>query len=379
MTFLVKKRCIVDGNWPRFNDTCVRDPSIPLKVVYNVYSDPRPEAPANNQGDLAPEARVNFVFTHGNGMGKEIWEWYVERLFEQFGSIIGTVVTWDIANHGESYALNKDNLGWAYPWQEGAWDLLALLKSLRLPGSTVLIGHSMGGTFSLIASALQPGLVDSVIVLDPVSYRDVNKIATPEMRNAMRSMFAKAEKQLIENFKSKDEYMKYMTTRGIARKFHPAFQKSFLEGAAVERPDGTVSFSTPTQNIMSVYYSSSSVVGHAVYKYFDLVPCEVLYLAPDKDGFNPLISSELAVKHLKHCTFAEIDTRDHLFPFTLPDQVFAKMAPFIRRRAARGAAIQADIVHRARLPGAEWERLKAAQFTKLHDNFPEPYFPHSKL
>ncbi|MDU8925397.1 alpha/beta fold hydrolase [Pasteurellaceae bacterium LIM206] len=102
-----------------------------------------------------------MVFMHGlfgdmNNLG------IIARAFAEDYSILRI----DLRNHGHSFHADEMN------YQVMAEDVLRLLEHLQL-SKVILVGHSMGGKTAMKAAALQPDIVERLVVIDiaPVAYQ----------------------------------------------------------------------------------------------------------------------------------------------------------------------------------------------------------------
>ena len=111
--------------------------------------------------DFGPADRtIDVVFLHANGFNALTYR-----------SILGPlaaglrVLAVDQRGHGAS-RLEARPEG-RRSWKDFRDDLVALLDALDQP-PVVLSGHSMGGTVSLLAAAVRPQRVSSLVLFDPV-------------------------------------------------------------------------------------------------------------------------------------------------------------------------------------------------------------------
>jgi pimeloyl-ACP methyl ester carboxylesterase len=116
--------------------------------------------------DLGPADRpIDIIFSHANGFNGRTYRSILQPLAPDLRILI-----LDLRGHGASTlpSLIERRQGWL----EFRDDLLALLAALgqeRGQGPVVLAGHSMGGTTSLLAAAVQPARVRALALFDPVA------------------------------------------------------------------------------------------------------------------------------------------------------------------------------------------------------------------
>lgn len=128
--------------------------------------------------------RFNFVFLHGTGMNKGIFNGSILHLFQQAESLgfsVGVVVAVDAVNHGHSAVLNQDHLGDVFNWRDFSYDVERVLENepafFAAGARNIVVGHSMSGTVSLYLAYLKPGLLDCAVLVNPVCFRSAKSLA----------------------------------------------------------------------------------------------------------------------------------------------------------------------------------------------------------
>jgi pimeloyl-ACP methyl ester carboxylesterase len=115
--------------------------------------------------ELGPADRpVDIIFSHANGFNGRTYRTILQPLARDL-----RILALDLRGHGATTlpTVIEGRQGWL----EFRDDLLALLAALgqeRGQGPMVLAGHSMGGTTSLLAAAVQPAKVKALALFDPV-------------------------------------------------------------------------------------------------------------------------------------------------------------------------------------------------------------------
>jgi pimeloyl-ACP methyl ester carboxylesterase len=108
-----------------------------------------------------PDRPVDIIFSHANGFNGRTYRTILQPLAADL-----RILALDLRGHGASTlpTVIEHRQG----WHEFRDDLLALLTALG-QGPVVLAGHSMGGTTSLLAAAVQPARVRALALFDPVA------------------------------------------------------------------------------------------------------------------------------------------------------------------------------------------------------------------
>ncbi|HEX2815214.1 MAG TPA: alpha/beta hydrolase [Phenylobacterium sp.] len=112
--------------------------------------------------EMGPQDRpIDIIFSHANGFNGRTYRTILQPLAADL-----RILALDLRGHGASTlpSVIEGRQGWL----EFRDDLLALLAALD-QGPVVLAGHSMGGTTSLLAAAIQPARVRALALFDPVA------------------------------------------------------------------------------------------------------------------------------------------------------------------------------------------------------------------
>ncbi|KAM0331550.1 hypothetical protein ACHAQA_003228 [Verticillium albo-atrum] len=133
--------------------------------IYTPNDNPSPQA-----GD------VTIVAAHANGFAKELYE----PLWADLHALttkpnppfrIRQIIAIDAAWQNASAALNEPLLGNDPGWLDYPRDILHILNTIRPPRPLVGIGHSFGGNSIANLALLNPRLLSTVVLLDPVISR----------------------------------------------------------------------------------------------------------------------------------------------------------------------------------------------------------------
>ncbi|HEV2532717.1 alpha/beta hydrolase [Phenylobacterium sp.] len=180
--------------------------------------------------DFGPQDRpVDVVFSHANGFNARTYRTLLEPLAGEM-----RILAIDLRGHGASTlpTVIEGRDGWA----EFRDDLLAFLAAAT-EAPVVLAGHSMGGTSSLLAAAVEPARVKRLALFDPVI----------KPREAMADGVPITESPLIQGalrrravFPSKPAAVEAYTGRGAFRSWTPAMVADYVEAGFRETPDGEV-------------------------------------------------------------------------------------------------------------------------------------------
>ena len=186
-----------------------------------------------NESENSPE----IYFSHANGFNALTYSSLLNKIKKNY-----QITSYDMRGHGETTLLADHN-------QMKSWliykdDLEKILDIKKTP--SVLIGHSMGGTASLLLAYTRPDLVSQLILIDPVilsySYRIIYKFLQkaglmkihPMVRGAlMRRNTWENQNEAVEYFERKKLFrniskniIKDYVTDGLKKNIHQKYELS---------------------------------------------------------------------------------------------------------------------------------------------------------
>lgn len=189
------------------------------------------------QMDQAPA----LVFFHANGFCASTYR----QLLHDVASAAGRpVAAFDLRGHGRTRLPDDPNR--QDNWNRFARDIAALLAQLT-PEGAVVAGHSMGGTSSLLASALRPDLVKALCLFDPVLAPTPFYVYAhmPWVFGLWRSQFplAKAAGRRRAVFPNRQTALEAYSGRGAFKSWPKAMLEDYCEDGFTDLPDGQVRLS----------------------------------------------------------------------------------------------------------------------------------------
>lgn len=177
---------------------------------------------------------LDVVFLHANGFNAGTYADVLAPLGERL-----RILAIDQRGHGRT-TLPAD------PLAHDAWlvfrdDLLALLEALG-ETPTVLAGHSMGGTVSLLAAGERADAARRLVLFDPVviTAERVALFGAEGLRNSPLAMGARRRRA---TFPDRDAAFQAYDGRGAFRTWPAAALRGYLEDGLLEGEDGQLHLS----------------------------------------------------------------------------------------------------------------------------------------
>ncbi|KAK5774109.1 triglyceride lipase PWA37_001117 [Arxiozyma heterogenica] len=183
-----------------------------LYIVYDLYTQILDKSSFNDK------YLINFLFLHGSGMNRVIWEYYIARITQIINSNnsslqwqINKVILLDQVNHGDSAELNRFKLGVDFDWNDGAKDACKVsLKEFQQNEINIVIGHSMGGFQALSCGVFCSEFFNLIITVEPVLVPHI-KIKNYKSPTSMHSKFFHSIwSKTKDTFNSEAEYIRFM-------------------------------------------------------------------------------------------------------------------------------------------------------------------------
>ena len=151
-------------------------------------ADGQPMAVTARNGD---SSQPTVIFIHGWTCRRDYWEPQIEALPDDF-----PVLAVDLPGHGDTAASDRS----AWTIESLAADVEQLVQDEAI-GSTILVGHSMGGAVALEAAARLGKRAAGVILVDTfvIDYGGLDAEAQEGIHKGFRDDFAGAIVELINN------------------------------------------------------------------------------------------------------------------------------------------------------------------------------------
>ncbi len=191
---------------------------------------------------------------HANGFCAGVFGLVVERLRSRL-----RLVAIDARGHGDS---SKPRDPEAYRWARFADDLVEVADRLRaqrdVPRFALGLGHSFGGTATLVAAARRPDLFERLVLVDPV-IPPPTSVDLPAARRAHVGRLADAARARVMVRPSRMDAMRAWSERKFFSRWDPRALAYYAAEALFDRPDGQVEHKCPGEIEAMIFEQSGSL------------------------------------------------------------------------------------------------------------------------
>ena len=256
---------------------------------------------------------------HANGFCAAVWAPVAEGLRARH-----RVIALDARGHGDS---SKPEDAEAYRWPEFGRDLAALAAVLAEECGPVALGlgHSFGGTATLLAAVEHPELFERVMLLDPVVFPRRAYESDPE-RRARAGGMAEGARRRRHVFPDRAAARRSWRRRDAFARWDPRALELYLAEGLAERLGGGVELKCAGEVEAAIFERGASVDAMAEARRLR-VPA--LVLAARRGAFPPSHFEELA-RAMPDGRVREVDT-GHFVPMEAPELVVRAALAFSAR------------------------------------------------
>lgn len=315
----------IDASYPRTpGSTIYMDDK--LKLVYTKFT---------YNGNQKGKIKVNLIFSHGTGMNKDLWTYYIRRIFtDEPNYYIGCCIAFDCVSHGDSAIANKGKLGWIYAAIDGGRDIIKIIENEREVDAflnnetnrTILIGHSLGAQQLVFASYLNGNLFDTIVLVDPIIYSD------DQFQKRYASNFFKLSNFIEDEFSSKRDAELFFSERSFIKNFNDEVLKDVIDNEVYYDTEEDVFRCKSSKVSQMAVYGYTRLTIKDTHVLLPLLNNKVFYLLAAKSPYctqkvNQFIRDN--VKNLVGCI--SVPNAGHLLNGEQPDIVLAILKDLIKK------------------------------------------------
>ncbi len=251
------------------------------------------------------------LLSHANGFCAAMWEPVAKTLRKHF-----RVLAFDARGHGDSTKLWERE---AYTWDQFVEDLIAISERLtrecELARVEFAIGHSFGGTATLVAAARRPDLFGRIAMLDPVL------VPPPELlplfpREGSARLLGKIARKRRNLWPSREAARESWQEREPFRSWDSRAFDLYLREGLRERADGQVELKCPGEIEAMIYETNSRPDAFAAAEKLRK-PALLVWAS---GGDFPLAWYQKLADSASQMRLVEFDA-NHLLPMVAPDRV----------------------------------------------------------
>jgi len=316
------------ASFPREYPQCTQRPDDRLNICVKIHT------PLNNPNPGKND--VSFILAHANGFCKELYEPFVDELLarlENLGLKVRNVWAMEFVNQGASGILNEGKLGEGCSWNDGARDIVVMIKHFDIAQPLIGIGHSMGGFQLFLASIQHPRLFAAMIGIDPVTGPPTSLSSFLERMTAKRR----------DVWSSREDTAKYCSSRQWGKNWDPRVLKLYLKYGLRDLPTATypdkkgVTLTTTKYQEACTYKTAppDGTVGcyepHYVEVPLSKIQCPVFFLVGEKSIICPPETNHLKTEDTPRSELVMFKNAGHLIPLDLPSESAEMIAPFIEK------------------------------------------------
>ena len=166
-----------------------------------------------------------IYFSHANGFNGLTYKTLLNKI-----SPNQKIISYDLRGHGKSTVPAEPEK--LKSWKRYRDDLISILEKNNEPST--LIGHSLGGTTSLLVAFKRPELVSKIILIDPVLLPLTYWLGTKAVQSIglIEKVHPMVKGALIrkKNWGSKEEAFQYFSGKKLFRKVIPEAINDYIDG-----------------------------------------------------------------------------------------------------------------------------------------------------
>ena len=186
----------------------------------------------------------------------------------------------------------------------------------KTKGKGVAIGHSFGGTLSLLAEARQPGLFKTIILLDPPIFSRTKRIIISILRKLRLEYLvtpAKKSMKRRDSFKSREEALEYFSTKGLFKEI-PKSTIELYVNHGLEEVEGEYRLTIPRERETDIFLNFPTKLPNEISRIKgNLIYADQVRLLDDAD----LKWWNKAMPKISRSPF----NGSHMFPFEKPKEL----------------------------------------------------------
>jgi len=244
-----------------------------------------------------------LLMHHANGFCAPTFGLLAEALRSEFH-----VVGIDARGHGDSSIPEGAH---HYRWECFVADILAVAERLAPAHGgrvSLSLGHSLGGTTTLLAAAARPDLFDRLLLVEPVM------LPPPE---ALLQRLIEGARRRRTHWSSRHAARQYFSTLSFFAVWEPRVLDLYIEEGLAQRADGSVVLKCPGEVEATIFAAAAGLNLPSTVMALD---CSISVLWAKRSTFFPRSCYEELVRAIPRGRLLEVDA-GHWAPMERPDIV----------------------------------------------------------
>jgi pimeloyl-ACP methyl ester carboxylesterase len=261
-----------------------------------------------------------IYFSHANGFNGLTYKTLLNKI-----SPNQKIISYDLRGHGKSTVPAKPER--LKSWQRYRDDLISILEKNNEPST--LIGHSLGGTTSLLVAFKRPELVSKIILIDPVLLPLTYWLGTKVVQSVglIEKVHPMVKGALVrkKTWGSKEEAFQYFSGKKLFRKVIPEAINDYIDGGMKKINENLYELNCNPKWEAATFKLTSGGNWFSLKK--SNVPTKII-LTP-----NSVVCSEKSQKKLKKSIakieFVTLENTTHMLPLEDIDGVGNEILSFL--------------------------------------------------
>ena len=257
---------------------------------------------------------------HANGFCAALWAPVAEKLRDRF-----RVVAMDARGHGDSSLPAEGAVAEAFHWGTMAGDVVAVAETLLKESGDAQIGlglgHSFGGTLTLAAEGVRPGLYRRIVLADPVVPPTPEMLAKADWGD--RPPLAELARRRRNLWPSREEARAKLGGKPLFASWTPRALDLYIGEALRDREDGQVELKCAREVEGLIFEASLSI---DLFERVSAVAAPSLFLWAQHGNFPRPVYQDLC-EQMAEARIVDADA-GHLIPMEKPDWVAQQALDF---------------------------------------------------
>jgi pimeloyl-ACP methyl ester carboxylesterase len=270
-----------------------------------------------------PGSGLPLHFAHANG--------YPPQAYQQLLSVLSAA--FDVfAMEGRALWPNSEPAS-IKSWDALAGDLIQFLETHQVDGQPWIgVGHSVGGTTTLMAALRRPDLFQALVIIDPPIFPPIRSLAWRlatilGLGERLHPLTASSKKRR-RRFDSRESMLENYREKRIFKQLSDQALSDYVNALSAEKPGGEVLLRYPPEWETRIYVTSMLADFQTWRRLPGLQPPVIFLKAQHTNAFHEQ-AVRLIRKKLPQAVVQEIPASTHLVPMEFPSEIAGIIRSFV--------------------------------------------------